>query len=63
MNIPYSKKELYKDNLAMRKEIANLISVNSELVILNEQMQEKIDSVNEKIKLFNRKLNDAMDRH
>lgn len=46
MKIPYSKKELYRDNLKMKKEIDNLLRVNMELKILNDQAQEEIARVN-----------------
>jgi len=53
MNIPYSKKELYKDNQKLNKELNNVLSVNIELKILYDCAMEEIEKVNEKIKVLN----------
>lgn len=56
MNIPYSKKELYRDNIKMRKELEILQARNAELVILMDQSKILIDEANEKIKEHNDRL-------
>lgn len=56
MNIPYSKKELYRDNIKMRKELEILQARNAELVILMDQSKILIDEANEKIKEHNNRL-------
>lgn len=53
MNIPFSKKELYRDNCKMRKEIENLTARNTELVIMMEQSKKAIDEANDSIRKFN----------
>lgn len=55
MNIPYSKKELYRDNIKMRKELENLQARNIELTIMIEDCNKIIDETNEKIKKHNNK--------
>lgn len=53
MNIPYSKKELYRDNQAMFEQLEKLQARNTELVILMEQSEKKIEEANKRIKEFN----------
>lgn len=53
MNIPFGKKELYRDNCKMRKEIENLTARNTELVIMMEQSKKAIDEANDSIRKFN----------
>lgn len=56
MNIPYSKKELYRDNQQMRKELEALIAQNAELVILMEKSKKLVDETNERINQHNKRL-------
>lgn len=58
MNVPYSKKELYRDNIKMRDEIENLSARNTELVIMMEQSKNLIDEANKKIKEYNKRIDD-----
>lgn len=49
MKIPYSKKELYRDNIHLRKELDRAEASNAELVIEMERAQQLIDETNAKI--------------
>ncbi len=52
MNIPYSKKELYKDNIQLRKELDRAYASNIELKLLYDQLHEEIEEVNKTIREY-----------
>ncbi len=56
MQIKFSKKELYRDNCKMRDELNHLLAVNTELVILNEQMKSDMVEINTKIVEYNNRV-------
>lgn len=56
MNIPYSKKELYRDNIKLTEELHVLQARNTELVILMENSKTLIEEANERIKNHNKRL-------
>lgn len=59
MKIRQSKKELFRDNVKMNKELIHLTAVNSELTIQLEQQNELIDEINAKnIKIMEKFNND-----
>jgi len=58
MRMPFSKKELLKDNRKMRGEIENLVACNAELVIMMEQSKALIEEANLRIDKYNKKVDE-----
>ncbi len=58
MRMPFSKKELLKDNRKMRGEIENLVARNAELVIMMEQSKALIEEANLRIDKYNKKVDE-----
>lgn len=53
MSIPFSKKELLRDNQQMKIELDNLFARNVELIIIMEKQQKLINEANKKIEAYN----------
>lgn len=57
MNIPYSKKELYRDNIKLRKMLERAEASNVELAIVMETQNKLINEINDaNIKASNQSL-------
>lgn len=54
MNIPYSKKELYRDNIQLKKQLDHATARNAELAIVLETQNKLIDEINAKNDIINK---------
>lgn len=54
MKIPYSKKELYRDNIQLKKQLDHATARNTELVIVLETQNKLIDEINAKNDTINK---------